>query len=165
MGKIKSHIMLSSNSHIIKDEFLEYMVSYRINAAFKPAKSHAGEVELLSTYAPNEEYGIEGDIPYIAVQTDDSVFCAIDEFKENGTFEGAIEIEPLSGQFLFRAKRGFFEDMMYFYGFECETGFFEQAGLCLVYPKEYVGTIDEKKLMVVLDKAAITFEQKIYIEF
>jgi len=150
-------IKLASASHVIEDDFLEYVGSYRVNAAFKPAKSHAGEVELLSTYAPDEEYGREGSVPYIAVQEDDDVFCAIEEFQEDGTFEGALEIEALSGKYLFRAKQQYYGDMMYFYGFACEDGYWQQAGLCLVYPKEYAGTEDEKKLMEVLDEAAESF--------
>ncbi len=138
------------------------MAYYRINDAFKPAKSHS-EAELLSTYAPYEEYGKEGSVPYIAVQEDDAVFCAIDEFKENRTFEGAIEIVPLSEKYLFKAKREYFGDIMYFYAFICEKGFWEQAALCLIYQKEYVGTDDEKKLISVLDEAAETFEQKLII--
>jgi len=159
--KVFENIVLASTSHIVEDDFLEYLVSYRINDAFKPAKSHVGEVELLHTYAPNDRYGKEGSIPYIAIQEDDAVFCVIDDFVENGTFEGALEIEALSGKFLFRAKREYFGDIMYFYGFVCEEGFWKQAGLCLVYPKEYLGTDNEKKLMQVLDEAAESFEQRI----
>ncbi len=155
MGTMK----LASVSHIIEDDFSEYAVSYWVNAAFKPAKSHAGEVELLSTYAPDEEYGREGSLPYIALQEDDAVFCAIEEFQENGTFEGAMEIETLSGKYLFRAKQQYYGDIMYFYGFVCEDGYWQQAGLCLVYPQEYAGTENEKKLMEVLDEAAGSFEQ------
>lgn len=47
---------------------------------------------------------------------------------------------------------------MYFYGFEREEGCWMQAGLCLVYPKEYAGTENEKKLMDVLDEAAKSFK-------
>ncbi len=156
MGTMK----MASVSHMIEDDFLEYAVSYRVNASFKPAKSHAGEVELLSTYAPDGEDGREGSVPYIAIQEDDAVFCAIEEFQENGTFEGAMEIEALSQKYLFRAKRQYYGDMMYFYGFVCEDGYWQQAGLCLVYPQKYAGTEDEKKLMAVLDEAAGSFKQE-----
>jgi len=159
-GTTMETMKLASVSRMIEEDFLEYEVSYWVDAAFKPAKSHAGEVELLSTYAPDEEYGREGSVPYIAVQEDDAVFCAIEEFQENGTFHGAMELEPLSGKYLFRAKQEYYGDMMYFYGFECEDGYWQQAGLCLVYPKEFAGTESEKKLMEVLDEAAGSFEQK-----
>lgn len=155
------NLVLASTSHLVQDDFSGYTVSYRVNDAFRPAESHAGEVELLNTYAPGGEYGREGDLPYIAVQEDDAVFCAIDAFRETGTFEGAMELEALSGKFLFRAKREYYGDIMYFYGFVCKEGFWEQAALCLVYPKGYLGTDDEKKLMRVLDEAAESFQQKI----
>lgn len=45
--------------HSIFDEYIGY--GYVIAKVFKPAKSHAGEVELLCTYAPDTEYGEEGE--------------------------------------------------------------------------------------------------------
>ncbi len=151
-------IELSDEVHTIYDESIGY--GYVVNKAFKPAKSHAAEVELLCTYAPNSEYGSEGNCPYIAVQVDDDVYCAVEEYKENQTFEDAISIEPLDGQFMFRAKRKYYEYMMYFYGFELEDHeLWDKAGLCLVYPKVYVGTEDEEKMMHILDEAAKSFKK------
>ena len=118
-------------------------------------------MELLCTYAPNDTYGCEGDRPYIAVQEDDAVFCAVEEYKEKGTFDGAIDLVSLSGKFLFKAKREYYQDMMYFYGFEQEEGYWTQAGLCIVYPKEYIGTENEEKLMHVLDEAAESFQREL----
>ena len=146
----------SEEVHTIYDEYSGY--GYDVNKAFKPAKSHAGEVDLLCTYAPLDEYGQEGNLPCIAIQTDDEVYCAVEEYKESKTFEGAISIEPLEGNFMFRAKRDYYGDMMYFYGFEPEgVECWDKAGLCLVYPKEYVGTKEEEKLMQILDEAAKSF--------
>lgn len=151
-------IELSNEVHTIYDEYIGY--GYVVNKAFKPAKSHAAEGELLCTYAPNDEYGWEGDFPYIAVQIDDAVYCAVEEYKESKTFDGAISIEPLEGKFLFRAKRDYYGDMMYFYGFELEGDeYWDMAGLCLVYPQGYVGTEEEAKLMRVLDEAAQSFKK------
>ena len=142
--------------HTIYDEYTGY--GYMVDKAFKPAKSHAGEVELLCTYAPVEEYGKEGILPCIAVIDCDEVYCAVEEYIENKTFEGAISIEPQEGMFLFRAKREYYGDIMYFYGFELEEEeYWDKTGLCLVYPKEYVGTAEEQKLMHILDEAAKTF--------
>ncbi len=152
-------IVLSSSSHIVKEDFLDSVVSFSLNDAFKPAKSHACEGSMLFTYAPNEEYGSEGSYPYIAIQDDDDIFEAVCEFEENGTFEDAVEIHPLSGKFLFKAKKDYYDDIIYFYGFASDDGFWDKAGLCMVYPKEYVGTDDERKLMQVLDEAAESFEE------
>ena len=152
-------IMPSGEVHMIYDEYIGY--GYDVNKAFKPAKSHAGEVDLLCSYAPLEEYGQEGKLPCIAVQTDDEVYCAVEEYKESKTFDGAISIEPLEGKFMFRAKREYYGDMMYFYGFELEgEEYWDKAGLCLVYPKEYVGTKDEEKLIHILDEAAKSFGKR-----
>lgn len=142
--------------HTVYDEYIGY--GYDVDKAFKPAKSHAGEVELLCTYAPEKEYGTEGDFPYIAVQDCDEVYCAIEEYKENRTFKDAICIEPQEGMFLFRAKREYYGDIMYFYGFEFETDeYWNKAGLCLVYPKAYVGSKAEETLINILDAAAKSF--------
>lgn len=151
-------IELLNEEHIIQDEYTGY--GYVVDKAFKSEKSYAAEADLLCTYAPNDEYVCEGTIPYIAVQTDDEIYCAIEEYKNNKSFEGAIALEPLDGIFLFRAKKEYYSDMMYFYGFELDKiEHWEMAGLCLVYPKKYVGTKNEEILMQVLDKAAQSFRE------
>lgn len=148
-----------NEEHFIEDETIGY--GYCVDKSFKAAKSHAGEVELLCTFAPNDEYGHEGDVPYIAVITDDDVYCAVEEYKINKTFDGALYIEPVDGVFMFRAKKEYYDDMMYFYGFELpENEFWDMAGLCLVYPKEYVGTKEEVILTEILDAAAQSFRKR-----
>ncbi len=158
-------IVLAPSSHTVKDEIYgdddsKYLLSFKVNDAFKEAKSHAGEVELLSTYAPADENGTEGAVPYIAIQTDDEVYCAVEEFKEKGTFPGALEITKLSGKFYFKAKMEYYNDMMYFYGMDRCDGSWENSGLCIVYPKEYAGTENEIKLMGVLDEAAESYTEE-----
>ena len=155
-------IVFENEKHTIHDEYIGF--SYDVDKAFKPAKSHAGEIELLAVYAPDTSYGSRADSPYFAVQEDDAVYCAIDAFKNNGTFEGAIELIPLTGRFLFRAKREYFGNMMYFYAFESEGGHWTQAGLCLVYSKEYVGTDIEKMLILLLDEAAASCKYEYFPE-
>lgn len=139
----------------------EYRISFRVNDAFKEAKSHAGEVEMLYTYAPEDEYGREGTFPYMAIQFDDDVYNPVEEFKETGTFTGALEITPLSGRFYFKAKMEYYEYIMYFYGMDRCDGFWENNGLCMVYPKAYSGTENEKKLMDILDEAADSYNEEI----
>lgn len=158
-------IVLASSSHIVEDEIYgdedsKYLISFQVNDAFKEAKSHAGEADMLSTYAPEEEYGTEGAVPYLAVQMDDEVYCAVEEFKEKGTFTGAMEITPLSGNFYFKGKMEYYGDIMYFYGLDRSGGFWENNGLCMVYPKEYAGTENEQKLMRVLDEAAESYREE-----
>lgn len=48
----------------------------------------------------------------------------------------------------------YFGYMMYFYGMDRCDSFWENNGFCIVYPKKYVGTENEKRLMNVLDEAA-----------
>ena len=49
---------------------------------------------------------------------------------------------------------------MYFYGMDRCQGFWENNGLCIVYPKSYVGTENEKKMMAVLDEVAESYCEK-----
>ena len=66
--------------------------------------------------------------------------------------------EPkLEGKFLFKAKMDYFKELMYFYAFERDEDVFNQAGLCVVYPKSMQGTEDEKELMQLLDRVAESF--------
>ncbi|MBO5031173.1 MAG: hypothetical protein J6D08_04650 [Lachnospiraceae bacterium] len=103
------NIILAPSSHIVEDELYgdnnnKYHILIQINDAFKDAKSHSGEIEMLNTYAPKEKYGKEGTFPYLAIQSDDKIYNAVEEFKESGTFTGAIEITKLSNKFYFKAK-------------------------------------------------------------
>lgn len=157
-------IVLLPSFHISEDEFygegdVKYRVSFRVNDAFKEAKSHAGEVDMLNTYAPEEAYGREGSCPYLALQMDDGVYCAVEEFKEKGTFTGVLELTPLTGRFYFKARMEYYQDMMYFYGMDRCEGFWENTGLCMVYPRAYVGTENERRLMRVLDEAAESYQE------
>lgn len=165
-GKKAEDIVLASASHLVEDvEYGDgdssYRISFLVNDAFKEAKSHAGEVEMLSTYAPAEEYGQEGTFPYLAIQLDDEVYTAVEEFKQTGAFTGAIEITPLSGKYYFKAKREYYGYIMYFYGMDRCDGFWENNGLCMIYPKMYVGTENEVRLMRVLDEAAESYREEI----
>ncbi len=158
-------IVLASSSHIVEDDVYGngdsvYHVSFQLNDTFKEAKSHVGEIELLNTYAPADEYGQEGTYPYLAIQLDDAVYHAVAEFKKSGTFTGALDITPLEGKFYFKAKMNYYQHMMYFYGLDRCDGFWENNGLCIVYPKSYAGTENEIRLMQVLDKAAESYQEK-----
>ena len=159
-------IIIKNASHTVTEEETGsneslYRLSYRVNDAFREGKSHAAEVMMLCTYAPDEEYGSEDGMPYIAVQCDDPVYCAAEQYKETGSFEGALDIVPLSGRFLFMARMRYYEYMMYFYAFDRCGGYWENNGLCLVYPEEYAGTENEKKLMSILDEAAESYREEL----
>lgn len=164
--EIAEDIVLAPSSHIVEDEVYgdddsKYLISFKVNDAFKEAKSHAAEVEMLNTYVCHEnEYGEEGRLPYLAIQLDDDIYTAVEEFKESGTFTGAIELTTLSGRFHFKAKMEYYENMMYFYAMDRCDGFWENNGLCIVYPKIYAGTENEIRLMNVLDEAAESYCEK-----
>ena len=163
--KMVEDIVLAASSRTVEDEGYgeddsRYLISFKLDDAFKEAKFHDAEVGMLYTYAPNDEYGTEGEFPCLAILFDDKVYCAVEEFKEKGTFTDAMEITTLSGKFYFKAKMEYFEYIMYFYGLDRCGGFWENNGFCMVYPKAYVGTENEKKLIRVLDEAAESYSEE-----
>ena len=54
----------------------------------------------------------------------------------------------------------YYNDVMYLYGLDRCGGYWENSGLCIIYPKEYVGTENEIKLMEVLDEAAESYSEE-----
>lgn len=163
--QVEENIVLAASFYMVEDEGCgeddgSYFISFKVNDVFKETKCHAAEVEMLYTYAPEQEYGEEGKFPYLAILFDDKVYCAVEEFKEKGTFTDAIELTALSGKFYFKAKMEYFGYIMYFYGLDRCNGFWENNGLCMVYPKRYVGTENEKKLMWVLDETAESYREE-----
>ncbi|MFR6099340.1 MAG: hypothetical protein ACLUIS_04475 [Longibaculum sp.] len=115
---------------------------------------------MLNVYNPNNDYCEVNKLPYIAIQFDDKIYNAVEEFKEKGTFKDAIELTKLTGKFYFKAKIEYYQDMMYFYGFDRCNGFWENNGLCLVYPKAYVNTENELKLIGILDEVARSYNEQ-----
>lgn len=159
-------IICSDSSRVVEDTFYgdedkKYSVSFTLNDSFKEAQSHAGEVEMLYTYAPNSEYGDEGASTYIAFLMDECIYQAVDEFKKSGKITKALEITPLNGKFFFKAKMNYYNSIVYFYGLDRCDGFWNNNGLCLVYPKEYLNTENEAKLQRVLDEVAQTYNEQL----
>ena len=156
-GKLK----LANSTHMYEDtEYCdddEYMIRFAIDDNFKDADSHAAEVGMYHPYSPDSEYGEAGNLPYVAIENGNFFYNAVEEFKEKGTFAGAIDLVPLTGKFYFKAKKVYGENMAYFYGIDRCDGFWENNGICIVYPKSYVGTEDERKAMQVLDVVANSY--------
>ena len=47
------------------------------------------------------------------------------------------------------------------YGFDMADGEWENTALCVIYPKEYEGTDDEKHLIAALDEAAMSYKERV----
>ncbi len=150
---------------------VNYRISYRINHDFHPAKSHASEVSLLAVYAPGDEYGKKGDLPCVFIQDENAVY----DYVERGTFDGSMDLVPLKGKFLFKAKKKVADDFMYFYGFERlyeaagstdpdEDSRKEYAALVILYPGSYEGTEQEGEMIKLLDEVAKTLQQEAWVE-
>ena len=59
----------------------KYLMSFKINDVFQEFESHAGEVIMLNVYNPNNDYCEVNKLPYIAIQFDDKIYNAVEEFK------------------------------------------------------------------------------------
>lgn len=156
---------LASSSHLVTtteygDDDAEYTVSFVIDDSFKELNSGAGEVIMLNVYSPEDDDVENVKYPYIAIEMDNQIYNAVAEYKEKGTFTGAIDLTPLSGRFLFKAKMEYHGNMLYFYGLDRCEGFWENNGLCLVYQKQYVGTEYETTLMRLLDDVAASYKEE-----
>ena len=150
-------IELSGIKHVISNPYSGF--EYEIDNTFRETQSHAGEVEVISVYAPDREDWSEADIPSVYVLMDDIIYNAIEEYRENKTYSDAISFEPAEGFFLFKAKIKYYDMMMYFYAFKVEKETYtDECGLCVCYPKEYSGTCEEEKLMHLLDEVAESFK-------
>lgn len=150
-------IELSGNKRVISDPYSGF--EYEIDDTFKETKSHAGEVEVISVYAPDREDWSEADIPSVYVLMDDTIYYAIEEYREKETYSEAISFEKADGLFLFKANIKYYDMMMYFYAFEVEKETYTvEHGLCVCYPSEYVGTAEEEKLKSLLDEVAESFK-------
>ena len=109
----KGEIVLAPSSHIAEEIFYgegEYRTTFRVNDAFKPAKSHAGEVDMLHTYAPNAEYGEEGTYPCLAILSDDVVYTAVEavrrSLRKRVLSRGCWSIRRFPGPFTSKRESG-----------------------------------------------------------
>lgn len=137
----------------------EYETRIFIDEVFEHVDSPAAEVEMLSIYNPDKDNFDEYAKPYVGIFLEQFVYDAVEEFKKSKTVKGAIQLTPLNGRFYFKAKKQYHEDMMYFYGLDRYDGFWENNALAVVYPKSYVGTSDEEKVIKMLDEAAESYTE------
>ena len=153
-----NRIKLCNEKHVITDT--EAGFEYEIDTAFRQTRSNAMEVEALSIYVSDGKENKQNDVPCVMVLTDSVIYEAIETYKEKGiSGDETTCLEPLKGQFLYRAVTEYYGDMLYYYAFEMEKrGHKEKLGLCLEYPMEYAKTNDERVLKGVLDEVADSFK-------
>ncbi len=159
--KILPSIVPAEFENEISDETIG--CSYKINGSFLAHKSHAAEVEMISTYARSEDEIFSGNT-HVFLQTDPA-YETVTEYIETGNIEKAEFVEKTEGFFMFRAKIQNSDGYMtYMYGYDYPFDEEENDyiglyhGLCMEYPIEYEGTEDEKTLMKILDDAAASFK-------
>lgn len=160
-----SKVILAPTSHLVEDEFDEVTISFKLNDSFVHVESHAMEVPIVEVYAPgcDPEYDDidEATLPSISLLCDDVTYEACESFKETGAIPCAIACQALRGIFKFRAKLKYDNGLLiYMYGFDMADGALENTALCVIYPTEYEGTNDEKRLMAALDEAARSYMEK-----
>lgn len=158
-------VILAPTSHFVEDEFDGVTVSFKLNDSFVHVESHAMEVPIIEVYAPgcDPEYDDidEETLPSICIMCDDTVYEACEDFKQDGTVNDSVFCESLRGTFKFRAKLPYYTDqLVYMYGFDMADSEWENTELCVIYPKEYENTNDEKQLMAALDEAAGSYRER-----
>ena len=152
--KSENNIILSGEKHLISAS--DSIYEYEIDESFKAAEEHPEELSLISVYAPDKDSWNENDLPNVCILQDEWISYAVQQFKEYGTFQNALEAEPADGsEFLFKAKIEYYGNMMYLY---CHEKY--NICFCINYPMEYVGTEKEEILKRVLDEAAGSFRTK-----
>ena len=161
-----SKVILAPTSHLVEDEFDGVTISFKLNDSFVHVESHAMEVPIVEVYAPglDPEYDDidESTLPSIFLLCEDVAYEACESFKETGAIPNAIECQALKGVFKFRAKLPYDNGLLiYMYGFDMADGEWENTALCVIYPKEYEGTDDEKRLIAVLDEAARSYKENV----
>ena len=158
-------VILAPTSHLVVDEFDGVTISFKINDSFVHVESHAMEVPIVEVYAPgcDPEYDDidEATFPSICLLCEDVAYEACESFKETGAIPDAIECQALKGIFKFRAKLPYDNGLLIcMYGFDMADGAWENTALCVIYPMEYEGTNDEKRLIAVLDEAARSYKER-----
>ena len=152
--KSENNIILSGEKHLISAS--DSIYEYEIDESFKAAEEHPEELSLISVYAPDKDSWNENDLPNVCILQDEWISYAVQQYKDNGTFENAIETEAADGSiFLFKATIEYYGNMMYLYCYEKDNICF-----CINYPMDYVGTENETILKNVLDEAAHSFRIK-----
>ena len=159
-----SRFQLSGTKHWVEetgytDSDAEYEVKFFIDKVFESIDSPACEIEMLNAYAPNKQNVVPGSKPYVAIFSENFAYEAVEEYKQSKTVKGAIELTPLNGRFYFKARKEYHGDMIYFYGLDRYDGFWQNNALGVVYPKCYVGTVDETKVMKMLDEVAESYTE------
>ena len=160
-------IEISGASHPVEKCFKDldgnmYRRTFQIDNSFCEFKSTEWAEMLLHLYAPGydtkeKRMAHENSFPRFAMlPCDEEVGKAIREFSSKRKIKGGIELVPLTGIFLFKAKKEYHGNMMFFYA----GGIVENVGLCMTYPLSYVGTENEKKLMNILDTAAESYREE-----
>lgn len=155
---------LSGSKHWVEqtgycDDDSEYEMKFFIDKAFENVDSCACEIEMVYVYAPNKQNIDETAKPYVAIFSENFAYQAVEEYKRGRTVSGATDLTPLNGRFYFKAKKEYHGDMIYFYGLDRFNGFWQNNALGVVYPKSYVGTIDEMKVMKMLDEVAESYTE------
>ena len=158
-----SRFQLSGTKHWVEQmgycDDSEYEMKFFIDKVFESVDSCACEIEMLNVYAPNKQNVVPGSKPYIAIFSENFAYEAVEEYKQSNTFKGAIDLTPLTGRFYFKAKKEYHGDMVYFYGFDRFDGFWQNNAFGVVYPRAYVGTVDETKVIKMFDEVVESYTE------
>lgn len=142
----------------------DYVMTFSLSSDFVRFDSHAAEVPVSFIYAPGEteetaEYS--SDRPCFGIFLDDTVYNAVESYKNTGSIPNAFEVTPREGKFLFSAKIPYYNYVLYFYGMDRCDGYWENNGIGIQYPRSIIGTPLESAVIAAMDEAARSYKEEV----
>ena len=143
-----------------KDEFGDKEYSFMISGDFVEFNSHC-EVMPSFQYEPfnDDDYTEYNELlPIIGIGPNDDIYCAVEEYEENGTLPDENYEECDSEYFAFRCSFKAYNRKYYAYGFRSNTAR-ELEMLSVDYLPDIEGTPLENKLKAALDEIALSYSE------
>ncbi len=145
----------------VEDEYGDSCYSFELPRDFIEFNSHTEFMPsyIYDPFCTEEFTGYKENTPIIAIGPYDTIYDAIESYKETGTVS-ELEITVCENPcFLFSTKFEEYGEIIYAYAF-ADGSARESEMLCLQYPLNIVGTELEVKLMSALDHAAATYKEE-----
>lgn len=142
----------------------DYVMTFSLSKDFVRFESHAGEVPVSFIYAPGkteETAEFSPSEPCFGIYLDNTVYRAVESYKNTGSIPNAFEVYPIEGLFLFSAKIPYYDEVMYFYGFDRCGGYWENNGIGIQYKRSLMGTPFENALINAVNEAARSYTEEV----
>ncbi len=166
-GVQQQQVSLASSRTVTEEDCADdkdYIMTFSLSKDFVRFESHAGEVPVSFIYAPGkteETAEYSENEPCFGIYMDDSVYRAVESYKNTGIIPNAFETTPKEGNFLFSAKIPYHDGVIYFYGFDRCGGYWENNGIGVQYKRSIMGTPFESALVAAVDEAVRSYKEEV----